>query len=52
MDSSLIPKDTIRLIGESVGSVLSDDVVVALSNEVEYRMREILQVFTQIFFIN
>lgn len=44
MDSSLIPKDTIKLIGEAVGSVLSDEVVVALANEVEYRMREILQV--------
>lgn len=42
---SIIPKDTIHVIAESIGiSNLPDDVAAALAPDVEYRMREIMQV--------
>lgn len=42
---SIVPKDTIHVIAESIGiSNLPDDVAAALAPDVEYRMREIMQV--------
>lgn len=41
---SIVPKDTIHVIAESIGiSNLPDDVAAALAPDVEYRMREIMQ---------
>lgn len=40
-----MPKDTIHVIAQSIGiSNLQDDVAAALAPDVEYRMREIMQV--------
>jgi hypothetical protein len=40
-----VPKDTIHVIAQSIGiSNLQDDVAAALAPDVEYRMREIMQV--------
>lgn len=44
MEHGMIPRDSIKIIGESVGSNIGDDVSLALANDVEYRIREILQV--------
>jgi hypothetical protein len=42
---SIVPKDTIHVIAQSIGiSNLQDDVAAALAPDVEYRMREIMQV--------
>lgn len=40
----MIPKDSIKVIGETVGADIGEDVSLALANDVEYRIREILQV--------
>ena len=42
---SIVPKETIEVIAQSIGiSSLSPDVALALAPDVEYRMREIMQV--------
>jgi hypothetical protein len=42
---SIIPKETIQVIAQSIGiHALPDEVASALAPEVEYRMREIMQV--------
>jgi transcription initiation factor TFIID subunit 6 len=42
---SILSKDTIKAIGESVGlSNISDEVAQALAADTEYRIREIIQV--------
>lgn len=44
-EMSIVPKDTIHVIAQSIGiSNLQDDVAAALAPDVEYRMREIMQV--------
>lgn len=41
---SIVPKETIEVIAQSIGiSNLSSDVAQALSPDVEYRLREIMQ---------
>lgn len=40
----MIPRGSIKLIGETVGTELPDDISIALAKDVEYRIREILQV--------
>lgn len=43
---SAIPKETIEVIAQSLGiSNLSPDVFPSLASDVEYRVREIMQVF-------
>lgn len=43
---SAIPKDTIEVIAQRLGiSNLSPDVFPSLASDVEYRLREIMQVF-------
>lgn len=42
---SIVPKETIEVISQSIGvSNLSPDVLPALAVDVEYRIREIMQV--------
>ena len=42
---SLLPRDTIKVIAESVGlSNLTDELASALAPDVEYRIRDIAQV--------
>ena len=42
---SIVPKETIEVIAQSIGIAnLSSDVALALAPDVEYRMREIMQV--------
>ena len=41
---SLLPRDSIKVIAESVGiENLSNEVAVGLASDVEYRLREIIQ---------
>lgn len=41
----LLPKDSIKIIGEAVGVTnLPDEVAAAMASDVEYRIREITQV--------
>jgi TATA box binding protein associated factor (TAF) len=43
---SLLPKDSIKIISEAVGVTnLPDEVAAAMASDVEYRIREITQVF-------
>lgn len=43
---SIVPKETIEVIAQSIGiNNLSQDAAEALAPDVEYRMREIMQVF-------
>lgn len=42
--STLISKENIRVAAETVGVELADDVIRTLTQEVEYRVREITQV--------
>lgn len=45
-EMSIVPKDTIHVIAQSIGITnLHDDVAAALAPDVEYRMREIMQVW-------
>ena len=45
---SIVPKETIEVIAQSIGiSNFSPDVAPALATDVEYRVREIMQVATQ-----
>lgn len=47
---STVPKETIEVIAQSIGvSNLSPDVLPALSADVEYRIREIMQVLTSFY---
>lgn len=42
---SIVPKETIEVIAQSIGiNNLSPDVALSMAPEVEYRMREIMQV--------
>lgn len=42
---SIVPKETIEVIAQSIGIAnLSPDVALALAPDVEYRLREIMQV--------
>lgn len=42
---SVVPKETIEVIAQSIGiSNLTTDAALALAPDVEYRMREIMQV--------
>lgn len=42
---SIVPKETIEVIAQSIGITnLSPDVLPALADDVEYRVREIMQV--------
>lgn len=42
---SIVPKETVEVIAQSVGiNNLSTDAALALAPDVEYRMREIMQV--------
>ncbi|RZS02073.1 hypothetical protein BHM03_00032049 [Ensete ventricosum] len=42
---SMVPKETIEVIAQSIGIAnLSPDVALALAPDVEYRLREIMQV--------
>lgn len=42
---SIVPKETIEVIAQSIGiNNLSSDVALALAPDVEYRVREIMQV--------
>lgn len=42
---SIVPKETIEVIAQSIGiNNLSDDAALSLAPDVEYRMREIMQV--------
>ena len=44
---SIVPKETIEVIAQSIGITnLSSDVALAVAPDVEYRMREIMQVHT------
>lgn len=46
---SIVPKETIEVIAQSIGiNNLSPDVSLALAPDVEYRMREIMQVLQSI----
>lgn len=43
---SIVPKETIEVIAQSIGITnLSPDVLPAIASDVEYRVREIMQVF-------
>jgi hypothetical protein len=42
---SLLPSEVTKAVGEQVGAQLSDDVAVCLAQNVEYRLRETIQVF-------
>ena len=43
---SLLPTETIKLVGEFAGiPEVKEDVATALAQDVEYRLREIIQVF-------
>lgn len=44
MEEGMIPRGSIKMIGETVGTELSDEISIALAKDVEYRIREILQV--------
>lgn len=45
---SIMPKETIEVIAQSIGiSNFSSDVAPAIASDVEYRVREIMQVATQ-----
>lgn len=49
---SAIPKETIEVIAQSLGiSNLSPDVFPSLASDVEYRVREIMQVLREDFII-
>jgi transcription initiation factor TFIID subunit 6 len=44
-EMSIVPKDTIHVIAQTIGITnLHDDVAKELAPDVEYRMREIMQV--------
>jgi len=44
-EMSLLPRDSIKVIAESVGiENLNNDVATGLASDVEYRLREIIQV--------
>lgn len=44
---SNVPKEAIEVVAQSIGiSNLSPDVALALTPDVEYRVREIMQVFS------
>ena len=44
---SIVPKENIEVIAQSIGiNNLSSDVALSLAPEVEYRLREIMQVFS------
>lgn len=46
---SIVPKDTIHVIAQSIGIAnLHDDVANELAPDVEYRMREIMQVLWRV----
>lgn len=48
---SIVPKDTIHVIAQTIGITnLHDDVAKELAPDVEYRMREIMQVVDGIWF--
>lgn len=48
---SIVPKENIEVISQSIGiNNLSPDVALALAPDVEYRLREIMQV--KVFFLN
>lgn len=43
---SIVPKETVEVIAQSIGiNNLTPDAALALAPDVEYRMREIMQVF-------
>lgn len=47
---SIVPKETIEVIAQSIGITnLSPDVLPALAADVEYRIREIMQVYRFLF---
>lgn len=49
---SIVPKETIEVIAQSIGvSNLVPDVLPALASDVEYRVREIMQVRIQSLYI-
>lgn len=44
---SIVPKENIEVIAQSIGiNNLSSDVALSLAPDVEYRLREIMQVFS------
>jgi len=47
---SIVPKETIEVIAQSIGiNTLSPDVALAVAPDVEYRMRQIMQVSSVLF---
>lgn len=47
---SIVPKETIEVIAQSIGiNTLSPDVALAVAPDVEYRMRQIMQVSFALF---
>lgn len=49
---SIVPKETIEVIAQSIGiNSLSPDVALAVAPDVEYRMRQIMQVSSALFFL-
>lgn len=47
---SIVPKETIEVIAQSIGiNNLSHDVALAVAPDVEYRMRQIMQVSLSLF---
>lgn len=46
---SLVRPDNIRIIAESLGIKVTDDAATGLAPDVEYRLREIIQVACQYF---
>jgi len=44
---SLLPKETIKIIGESIGITMSDEIAGSMAPDVEYRLREIIQESTK-----
>lgn len=49
---SIVPKETVEVIAQSVGiNNLSTDAALALAPDVEYRMREIMQVSFNLFLL-
>ena len=47
---SLMSRESIQTIAQSIGiSALGDDVAAALAPDVEYRMREIMQVSAELY---
>ena len=49
---SVVSKESIQVMAQSIGlSNLSPDVLPDLANDIEYRVREIMQVFFLIYFI-